>query len=121
MKTKKEILSKITGLTIDSNMVIIQTEISYVLQAMEEYSQENQYNIDDVIAMFPTNDEIEKEANSYDNNMASIAESNWIPIGFKSDGQKKSARQHGHAGYPAWIRQYGLKRSAYMGCACRRG
>ena len=37
----------------------------------------------DVIAMLPTKEEIEKEANSYNNSMASIAEASWMPLGFK--------------------------------------
>ncbi len=40
-------------------------------------------HIDDVIAMLPTKEEIEKEANSYDNSMASMAEAAWMPQGFK--------------------------------------
>ena len=40
-------------------------------------------HIIDVIAMLPTKEEIEKEANSYDNSMASMAEAVWMPQGFK--------------------------------------
>jgi hypothetical protein len=40
-------------------------------------------HITDVIAMLPTKEEIEKEANSYDNSMASMAEAVWMPQGFK--------------------------------------
>jgi hypothetical protein len=40
-------------------------------------------NIADVMAMLPTKEEIENEANSYDNSMASMTESVWMPQGFK--------------------------------------
>lgn len=40
MKTKEEILSKETGLTIKSDIVLMQTEMIYVLKAMEEYAQQ---------------------------------------------------------------------------------
>tara|TARA_B110000503_G_scaffold36554_1_gene59797 strand:- start:2861 stop:3073 length:213 start_codon:yes stop_codon:yes gene_type:complete len=43
----------------------------------------NVLNIADVMAMLPTKEEIEKEANSYDNSMASMAEAAWMPQGFK--------------------------------------
>lgn len=38
--TKEEILSKHTGLSITNEMVLMQTQINYILQAMEEYAQQ---------------------------------------------------------------------------------
>jgi hypothetical protein len=40
-------------------------------------------HIADVMAMLPTKEEIENEANSYDNSMASMTEAIWMPQGFK--------------------------------------
>lgn len=40
-------------------------------------------SLTDVMAMLPTKEEIENEANSYDNCMASMAEAVWMPQGFK--------------------------------------
>ena len=37
----------------------------------------------DLISALPTKEEIENKANSYNNSMASIAESTWMPQGFK--------------------------------------
>lgn len=40
-------------------------------------------SIADVMAMLPTKEEIENEANTYDNAMSSMAEAAWMPQGFK--------------------------------------
>jgi len=37
-----------------------------------------------IIGMLPTKEEIKKEADSYDNHLASMSESVWMPKGFKA-------------------------------------
>jgi len=60
MKTKEEILSKVTGLTVDSDMVLMQTEIHNILNAMEQYADERVklLAIHDVRLSLPKNTEI---------------------------------------------------------------
>ena len=55
-----------------------------------------QLNIAFVMAMLPSDKEVEAEASSYDNSMSSIAESVWMPAGVKA-GVK-------------WIKDYMLKK-----------
>jgi len=43
----------------------------------------NKIKITDIEPLFPTKKEIQKEANSYDNAMTSMAEGMWMPEGFK--------------------------------------
>jgi len=53
-------------------------------------------NIADVMAMLPSDKEIEAEASSYDNSMSSIAEGVWMPEGVRA-GVK-------------WVKHYMLKK-----------
>jgi len=69
-KTPEEILGKITGLTITDDMVRMQTEISYLLQAMKEYgNQQYDQAIKDAaesakIRFIPFSDNIEIDEDS---------------------------------------------------------
>ena len=50
---------------------------------METKEQKSNSDQPDVSGSLPTDNDIEKEANSYDNAMSSMAESVWMPEGFK--------------------------------------
>jgi hypothetical protein len=77
-----DIIKKYVGYTDRSMTDQCLHEVNFNLVAKEIVEKLTKEEVD-IIYVLPTKEEIENKANSYNNSMSSIAESTWMPKGFK--------------------------------------